>query len=56
MTGTYPRLEVHTGENAAVVLRQLLALVPDVIYFIGLIGYIVNPLANDAASYYLRFP
>jgi hypothetical protein len=56
ITGTYPRLEVHTGENAAVVLRQLLALVPDVIYFIGLTGYIVNPQANDAATYYLRFP
>jgi len=56
ITGTYPRVEVHTGENAAVVLRQLLALVPDVIYFVGLTGYIVNPLANDAESYYLRFP
>ena len=56
ITGTYPRCEVHTGENAAVVLRQLLALVPDVIYFIGLTGYIVYPQAADAASYYLRFP
>jgi hypothetical protein len=55
ITGTYPRLEVHTGENAAVVLRQLLALVPDVIYFVGLTGYIVNPLVTDTASYYLRF-
>jgi len=54
--GTYPRFEVHTGENAAVVLRQLLALVPDVIYFVGLTGYIVNPLITDTASYYLRFP
>jgi len=56
ITGTYPRFEVHTGENAAVVLRQLLALVPDVIYFIGLSGYIVYPQAADTASYYLRFP
>jgi len=56
ITGTYPRFEVHTGENAAVVLRQLLALVPDVIYFVGLTGYIVYPQAADAASYYLRFP
>jgi len=56
ITGTYPRYEVHTGENAAVVLRQLLALVPDVIYFVGLTGYIVNPLVTDTASYYLRFP
>jgi len=56
ITGTYPRFEVHTGENAAVVLRQLLALAPDVIYFIGLTGYIVYPQAADTASYYLKFP
>ncbi|MFA5401188.1 MAG: hypothetical protein WC169_05690 [Dehalococcoidia bacterium] len=56
ITGTYPRFEVHTGENAAVVLRQLLALVPDVIYFVGLTGYIVYPQATDTASYYLKFP
>jgi len=56
ITGTYPRFEVHTGENAAVVLRQLLSLVPDVIYFVGLTGYIVYPQATDSTSYYLRFP
>jgi len=54
--GTYPRFEVHTGENAAVVLRQLLALVPDVIYFIGLNGYIVYPQASDTDTYYFKFP
>ncbi|MFA5077947.1 MAG: hypothetical protein WC541_00505 [Dehalococcoidia bacterium] len=56
INGTYPRFEVHTGENAAVVLRQLLALVPDVIFFSGLTGYIVYPQATDSASYYLKFP
>jgi len=56
ITAIYPRLEIHTGENAAVVLPQLLALVPDVIYFVGLTGYIVHPQATDPASYYLRFP
>ena len=54
--GTYPRLEVRPGENAAVVLQQILSLFPDVIYFIGLTGYIVYPQAADATTYTLRFP
>ena len=56
ITATYPRFSVGTGENGAAVLRSLLALVPDVIFFVGLTGYIVYPQAADAASYYLRFP
>jgi hypothetical protein len=56
ITGYYPRLTISTGENGAIVLRQLLEMVPDVIYFDGLTGYIVYPQALDAASYELRFP
>ena len=56
ITGTYPRLTVSAGENGAAVLRQLLALVPDVIFFVGLTGYIVYPQAADATTYTLRFP
>jgi len=56
IVGTYPRLDVRTGESAAGVLRRLLSLVPDVIYFIGLAAYIVYPQATDSASYYFRFP
>jgi hypothetical protein len=56
ITGSYPRLSVNTGENGAVVLRNLLTLVPDVIFFVGLTGYIVYPQAADAMSYYLKFP
>lgn len=56
ITGTYPRFEVRTGENGAVVLRNLLALVPDVIFFAGLTGYIVYPQAADSQTYYLTFP
>jgi hypothetical protein len=56
ITGSYPRLTVNTGENAAIVLRQLLEMVPDVIFFDGLTGYIVYTQALDAASYELRFP
>jgi hypothetical protein len=56
ITGTYPRFSVNAGENGAAVLRQLLSLVPDVIYFIGLSGYIVYPQAADTSTYELRFP
>lgn len=56
IVGIYPRFEVHTGENGAAVLRNLLSLVPDVIFFVGLTGYIVYPQAADAETYYLRFP
>ncbi|MGA2159113.1 MAG: hypothetical protein ABSG90_07825 [Dehalococcoidia bacterium] len=56
MTTVYPHLSVNAGENGAVVLRHLLALVPDVIFFVGLDGYIVYPQATDSISYYLRFP
>ncbi|MHB8085402.1 MAG: hypothetical protein ACYDHZ_06230 [Dehalococcoidia bacterium] len=55
ITSVYPHLSVNAGENGAVVLRHLLALVPDVIFFVGLDGYIVYPQATDSASYYLRF-
>jgi len=56
ITGLYPRLDVHAGESAASVLRRLLDLVPDVIYFFGLAGYIVYPRADDSPVYYYKFP
>ena len=56
ITSIYPHISVYAGENGAVVLRRLLLLVPDVIYFIGLDGYIVYPQSDDLASYKLRFP
>jgi hypothetical protein len=52
----YPRLDVGAGESAASVLRRLLNLVPDVIYFFGLDGYIVHPQASDSAVYRYKFP
>jgi hypothetical protein len=52
----YPHLSVNAGENGAVVLRSLLSLVPDVIFFVGLDGYIVYPQASDNPTYWLRFP
>ncbi|MCJ7514516.1 MAG: hypothetical protein MUO89_00895 [Dehalococcoidia bacterium] len=52
----YPRLEVGAGESAAGVLKRLLRMVPDVIYFFGLDGYIVHPQAEDTVVYKYRFP
>ena len=52
----YPRFDVHAGESAASVISRLLALVPDVIFFFGLTGYIVHPQAADAAVYQYIFP
>jgi hypothetical protein len=56
ITTFYPKLEVSAGENGASLLRRLLDLVPDVIYFFGLDGYIVYPQAGDTAVYTFKFP
>ena len=52
----YPKLDVGAGESAASVLRRLLNLVPDVIYFFGLDAYIVYPQEGDTIVYKYRFP
>ncbi len=52
----YPKLEVRPGESGAGVVRRLLALVPDVIYFSGLDAFIVYPQADDAPVYAFTFP
>ena len=56
ITSLYPRLEVGAGESAAGVLKRLLNLVPDVIYFFGLDGYIVYPQEGDTVVYKYKFP
>jgi len=56
ITSLYPRLEVGAGESAASVLKRLLNLVPDVIYFFGLDAYIVYPQAGDTVVYKFKFP
>ncbi len=56
ITSLYPRLDIGAGESAASVLRRLLNLVPDVIYFFGLDGYIVYPQAGDTVVYNYKFP
>ena len=56
ITSIYPYVDVHAGQNGAQVLRRLLELVPDVIYFVGLQGYIVYPQSTDPYTYMFRFP
>lgn len=56
ITAIYPYLNVHAGQNGAAVLRNLLELVPDVIYFVGLTGYIVYPQSTDLPTYMFRNP
>lgn len=56
ITALYPQINVHAGESAASVIRRLLDLVPDVIFFFGLTGYIVHPQDDDSAVYYYKFP
>ncbi len=56
ITSLYPRIEVGAGESAASVLKRLLNMVPDVIYFFGLDGYIVFPQSGDTVVYKYRFP
>jgi hypothetical protein len=52
----YPKLEVSAGETGAGLLRRLLALVPDVIYFSGLNARIVYPQTSDSSTYAYNFP
>jgi len=56
ITSLYPRFDVHAGETAASVISRLLSLVPDVIFFFGLQGYIIYPQASDTAAYKYKFP
>jgi hypothetical protein len=56
ITTLYPKLEVKGGETGAGLLKRLLDLVPDVIYFNGLDAYIVYPQADDSPTYAYHFP
>jgi hypothetical protein len=56
ITSLYPRFEVGAGESAASVLKRLLGMVPDVIFFFGLDGYIIHPQAGDTVVYKYKFP
>lgn len=51
MVNHYPAFAIHPGESGASAVRQLLEMVPDVLFFRGHYGYIVNPEAGDSSSY-----
>ena len=51
MTSHYPAFTIHPGEAAAVAVKRLFAMVPDVITF-SLSGFAsINPLASDPSTY-----
>jgi len=50
ITTTYPQLEIKPGESGAGFLLRLLALVPDVLYFNGLDGYMVHSQDDDGPA------
>jgi hypothetical protein len=51
MVNHYPAFAIHPGESGASAVRYLLEMVPDVLFFRGHYGYIVNPKASDPSSY-----
>jgi len=51
MVNHYPAFAIHPGESGASAVRQLLEVVPDVLFFRRHYGYIVNPKASDSSRY-----
>jgi hypothetical protein len=47
----YPAFTINPGESGRSSVLRLLSKVPDVLFFRGNYGYIVNPLAADASAY-----
>jgi hypothetical protein len=47
----YPAFTIHPGESGAAAVRHLLEMVPDVLFFRGRYGYIINPKSDDATTY-----
>jgi hypothetical protein len=51
MVNHYPAFAIHPGESGASAVRELLKMVPNVLFFRGHYGYIKNPKATDSSSY-----
>ncbi|MCK9601757.1 MAG: hypothetical protein M0R06_22125 [Sphaerochaeta sp.] len=51
----YPKMEIRAGECVAEIMRRLLSLVPDIIYFDGLAGYIMLPTIDESHCYGYHF-
>lgn len=47
----YPAFTIHPGESGAAAAAQLLARVPDYIFFRGHVAYLFEPKATDAVQY-----
>jgi hypothetical protein len=47
----YPAFTVHPGEDGARVVRRLLEMVPDVVFFRNAFGYVIHPQASDTSVY-----
>ncbi len=47
----YPAFTINPGESGRTAVLRLLSKVPDVLYFRGSYGYIVNPQASDSSVY-----
>ncbi len=51
ITGYYPDFTINPGNRGAVVIRELLSFVPDVLFIEGNKAYIINPLSADSSVY-----
>lgn len=51
MVDNYPAFTINPGMNGKQAVMRLLARLPDVIFFVGDCGYIVNPTAAEASDY-----
>lgn len=51
MSNLYPAFTIHPGESGKTAVLRLLEMVPDMLYFVGSYGYIVNPQSSDSSVY-----
>jgi hypothetical protein len=47
----YPAFTINPGESGKTAVLRLLSMVPDVLFFRGNYGYIINPQASDSSVY-----
>lgn len=51
ITNLYPAFTINPGESGTGAVRRLLAMVPDVLFFRGATGYLINPQSSDVSVY-----
>ena len=47
----YPAFTISPGESGKTAVLRLLSMVPDVLFFRGNCGYVINPQASDSSVY-----